>query len=520
MTSSFFSLGPLTQERELASLHLRRDASMPVILSTTVEAAEHEGYAEGMVTNTRFGSFPHSTIIGVPWGSQIRASKVDTGSRGRKGKGNAKKRKADALDDDHDDDGGDDDKTLNGDASPANAKDAVAATTGFVHVLPPTPETWTTSLPHRTQVVYTPDYSYILHRIRARPGSRLIEAGSGSGSFTHAAGRAVFNGYAPSQDVETQGIQAESSDARGKVFSYEFHAERHQKVQAEMLEHGLDSVVRASHRDVYKDGFLLHDDESGVQTKTSPRANAIFLDLPAPWEALAHLTRQVRDGTPSALDDSSPVYICTFSPCIEQVQRTITSLRKFDWLDIETVEVQHKRIDIRREYTSLQYEGMRSINALAADVNEALSRLREVEEKAKNFHKMKPGQGKAPPGTVARRPPQQNLPFNGGKLIHRTQPDLKTHTSYLTFAVLPRSWSEDDEAAAQAKWSGNVKVTSNVPKSQRQLKKEAKKRSKGQNGVKQQARGQDEEGLAEPTGAQIQEQGVLVELASDQVPEA
>lgn len=464
MTSSFFSLGAVTQERELASLHLRRDASMPVILSTTVEAAEHEGYAEGVVTNTRFGSFPHSTIIGVPWGSQIRASKVDTGSRGRKEKGNAKKRKADALDD-HDD------KALNGDASPANAKDAVAATTGFVHVLPPTPETWTTSLPHRTQVVYTPDYSYILHRIRARPGSRLIEAGSGSGSFTHAAARAVFNGYAPFQDVEPQGIHAESSDAIGKVFSYEFHAERHQKVQEEMSEHGLDSVVRASHRDVYKDGFLLHDDESGVQPKTSPRANAIFLDLPAPWEALAHLTRQARDGTPSALDDSSPVYICTFSPCIEQVQRTITALRKFDWLEIETVEVQHKRIDIRREYTSLQYEGMRGINAVASDVNEALSRLREVAEKAKNFHKMRPGQTKVPPVTVATNSPQQNLPFNGGKLIHKTQLDLKTHTSYLTFAVLPRAWSDDDESAAQAKWSGNVKVTSNVPKSQRQLKR-------------------------------------------------
>ncbi|KAK5065151.1 hypothetical protein LTR84_000987 [Exophiala bonariae] len=482
MASSFFSLGPVTKESELASLHLRRDASMPVILSTKAEGAEHEGYAEGVVTNTRFGSFPHSTIIGVPWGSQIRASKVDTGSRGRRDRGNAKKRKADVLDD----------KATNDDSALANTKDAVVASTGFVHVLPPTPETWTTSLPHRTQVVYTPDYSYILHRIRARPGTRLIEAGSGSGSFTHAAARAVFNGYPPSQDIENQTNPAENPEARGKVFSFEFHEERHKKVQEEMLQHGLDGIVRASHRDVYRDGFLLHNDESDVKIKTSPRANAIFLDLPAPWEALPHLTRQAQDGTPSALDESSPVYICTFNPCIEQVQRTITALRKFDWLEIETVEVQHKRIDIRRGYTSLQYEGLRGVNGLATDVDEALARLRKVEEKAKNFNRSKSGQGRVADTPVVKNQSQnlqqQTLPFDGGKLVHRTQADLKTHTSYLVFAVLPRSWSEDDEIAAQAKWSKHVKVESNVPKSQRQLKKEAKKRSRGQNGVKPAAR--------------------------------
>ena len=97
MTSSFLSPGPIAKEHELAILHLRRDAAIPVILSTTVRNAEHEGYAEGMVTNTRFGSFPHSTIVSVPWGSQIRASQVDTGSRGRRDRPNAKKRKADAL---------------------------------------------------------------------------------------------------------------------------------------------------------------------------------------------------------------------------------------------------------------------------------------------------------------------------------------------------------------------------------------------------------------------------------------
>ncbi|KEF61898.1 uncharacterized protein A1O9_03470 [Exophiala aquamarina CBS 119918] len=481
MTSSFLTPGSIAKEHELATLHLRRDASIPVVLSIKVQDAEDRGYAEGMVTNTRFGSFPHSTIIGMPWGSQIRASRVDTGSRGRKERPHAKKRKADALED----------KAPNGDASSAPTKDAVAASSGFVHVLPPTPESWTRNLPHRTQVVYTPDYSYILHRIRAQPGTRLIEAGSGSGSFTHAAARAVFNGYPPVEDIVSQESFTESSDTHGKVFSYEFHAERHRKVQAEMLEHGLDRIVRAMHRDVYKDGFLLHDDEASK--RTSPRANAVFLDLPAPWEALPHLTRQSQDGTPSALDDRSPVYICTFSPCIEQVQRTISALRRFDWLEIETVEVQHRRIDIRREYTSLQYEGMRGVNTMAADVNEALLKLREVNGRARSHQKGNPEEARVW-AKVDQNQQQQTLPFDGGRLIHRTEPDLKTHTSYLVFAVLPRSWSEEDEAEAQAKWVKHVDVTSNVPKSQRQLKKEAKRRTKGQREIKHQPHGQKRPG--------------------------
>ncbi|KAL2417674.1 tRNA (adenine(58)-N(1))-methyltransferase catalytic subunit trm61 [Exophiala dermatitidis] len=495
-SSTFLSPGPVTLEHDLASLHLRRDLSVPVVLSTQVTNPEDEGYAEGKVTNTRFGSFPHSTMIGVPWGSQIRASKVDTGSRGRGVKVNPKKRKA-------------------GEETPPRPPPIEAAESGFVHILPPTPENWTTSLPHRTQVVYTPDYSYVLNRLRARPGSRLIEAGSGSGSFTHAAARAVFNGYPPTKD--TYGSPPGDEETYGKVFSYEFHGERHKKVRAEMVEHGLDGIVHTMHRDVYKDGFLIEvdqDQETGTQnsgtgtgTSTStggegtggtdgqkesglkwksPRANAIFLDLPAPWEALPHLTRKGL----SALDPNETVHICTFSPCIEQVQKTVSCLRQHDWLDIEMVEIQHKRIEVRREFTGLSYEGMRGANAYAVDVDEALNKLREVERRAKEFHagtlaykndRKENGSGSRQQESQQQQQQQRKkLPFNGGSLVHRTEPELKTHTSYLVFAVLPREWTEEDEKAAQAKWSQNVRVASNVPKSQRQLKKEAKMKSRDQ----------------------------------------
>lgn len=457
VTSSFLTPGSIAQEQHLASLHLRRDAAVPVILASKAASAQDEGYAEGVVTNTRFGSFPHSTIIGSAWGSQIRASKVDTGSRGRP---SAKKRKA---------------VEMNG-ATPEGEGDGAAkaveqAESGFLHVLPPTPESWTYSLPHRTQVVYTPDYSYILHRIRARPGTRLIEAGSGSGSFTHAAARAVFSGYPQITDHE--------DDVHGRVFSYEFHRERHEKIAAEMKAHNLASVVTCTHADAYKDGFLLPPATAGGPPR-SPLANAIFLDLPAPWSAIPHLTRAASESSPSALDPMKPVHICTFSPCIEQAQKTVSHLRKASWLDIQMVEVSHKRLNILRSYTSLDYSGMRGVNPFPADVDEALKHLRSVDQRAKDFHA---GAPKLPQSVKAKRIENAQTEahktlYKDGVVIHRPEPDLKTHTSYLVFAVLPRQWTEEDEAKAAKQWSGKIKIEADVPKSQRQLKKEAKGRRK------------------------------------------
>lgn len=48
---------------------------------------------------------------------------------------------------------------------------------GWGHVLQPTPELWTLTLPHRTQIIYTPDISMIIMQLDLVPGSVVIEAG-------------------------------------------------------------------------------------------------------------------------------------------------------------------------------------------------------------------------------------------------------------------------------------------------------------------------------------------------------
>ncbi|OBT57731.1 hypothetical protein VE04_02445 [Pseudogymnoascus sp. 24MN13] len=476
--SPFLHPGDATKTDELAIVYLRRDHQVPTIPRERDD--DDEGSSEGKVINTRFGSFPHSTLTSLPWGSQVRASKVDTGSRGRR----PAKRKRE--------DGGDDDE-------PARAEptQAVTAASGFVHLLPPTPENWTSALPHRTQVVYTPDYAYILHRIRARPGSKIIEAGAGSGSFTHASARAVYSGY-PSTDAPERNL--------GRVFSYEFHAQRHEKLVLELADHGLEGVVEIAHRDVCGKGFLV-----GENADQSPGAEAIFLDLPAPWLALPHLSRREQPlsiplpagETPqpfvSPLNPNAPVHICTFSPCIEQVQRTISCMRQLGWVQIQMVEVQQRRIEIRRERVGIVHgQAVHGMQNTAASVDEALARLREIEGRFRSFHGSEPVDKSASSGSSGNENSKgkkvqpnsreaivasliERKAFKDGNLIHKTEQEVKTHTSYLVFAVLPVEWSEEDEERAAALWparaaevKGKEEVGKNGKVSNRQLKRDAK----------------------------------------------
>lgn len=466
--SAFLEPSLRSKPGDLAVILLARDVYEPVLLEESTGAVD--GYTEGRVLNTRFGSFPHSTLLNVPWGSQIRASHVDTGSRGRK-------RRRETVGDET----GTSTPAQEEEGQPASpaadepAKKAVAAASGFVHILRPTPELWTSSLPHRTQVVYTPDYSYVLSRLRARPGTRIIEAGSGSGSFTHASARAVYNGY-PKDD----------QDVKGKVFSFEFNEARHLKMKEEVAQHNLEGLVYLAHRDVYNNGFLADGE--------SPNATAVFLDVPKPWEALRHLSRRKplrKDGEKengqswtSPLDPTKTARICTFSPCIEQVMNTVTELRKLGWVDVDMVEIANKRLNVLRERTGLTVTKDKGANASPADVLESIQRLRENHAKTNVFHGKKTEDNGADEGMDIdmpandRRDGSNGTSVNGkpwmeGRIIHRPEAELKTHTSYLVFAVLPRQWSEEDEAAALAKWQcGNeTRTIGNIDKASRKKEK-------------------------------------------------
>jgi len=170
------------------------------------------------------------------------------------------------------------------------------------------------------------------------------------------------------------------------------------------------------------------------------------------------------------------------------------------------VEVNHHRIEVRRERYGLDAEGVRGSVVFPKSVDEAVSRLRSVEERQKEFRRMqsqqrygdemssdkikreeeneKESSSAEPTEDISRIPPfQPQIPaYELGRLVHRTEPELKTHTSYLVFAILPRAWSEEDEQKCRQAWPSRGQSDKSVEeqKTKRQLKKEARAKKQQQ----------------------------------------
>eukprot|EP01135_Chromosphaera_perkinsii_P005581 Nk52_evm6s353 gene=Nk52_evmTU6s353 len=179
----------------------------------------------------------------------------------------------------------------------------------FIHMLHPSPELWTVVLPHRTQILYLADVSLVATYLDLRPGATVVESGTGSGSLSHSLIRTIL--------------------PDGFLHTFEFHQKRSERAAQEFREHGLGDNVKVYHRNVCRDGFGLKD-----------TADAVFLDLPAPWEAVVSAKESLKKNGKSRF--------CSFSPCIEQIQRTADSLRELQFTNIECFEVIAKPYDIKQ----------------------------------------------------------------------------------------------------------------------------------------------------------------------------
>ncbi|KAF9174610.1 tRNA (adenine-N(1)-)-methyltransferase catalytic subunit trm61 [Mortierella sp. AD011] len=201
---------------------------------------------------------------------------------------------------------------------------------GFLYLLHPTPELWTLVLPHRTQILYIADISFVMDFLNLKPGMSMIESGTGSGSFSHS----IVRTLAPT----------------GHLYTFEYHQERVNAAKKEFEDHGLSDMVTLQCRDVCKDGF-------GLENKV----DAVFLDLPAPWEAVASAKK--------AFKQDKIGKICTFSPCIEQISRTVTALSENGFVDIQMFEC------------LIRFNEIRVIPMWT--IEEAMERQRAIEKKRK-----------------------------------------------------------------------------------------------------------------------------------------
>ena len=205
----------------------------------------------GQTLQNRFGTFPHDAMIGRQYGEQMRAKS------GR----------------------------------------------GYIYLLAPSPELWTSSLSHRTQILYVADISMICLQLELMPGCIVIEAGTGSGSLTHALARGVGD--------------------EGHVHTYEFNSARAEQAAKELEINGLSpGRVTCRHGDVCKPDWeyegLAHDS-----------VDAAFFDLPQPWVAVPRVAPYIRPGG----------RLCTFWPVLLHCGRTLELLPSLGFTQAEVVEV-------------------------------------------------------------------------------------------------------------------------------------------------------------------------------------
>ncbi len=146
----------------------------------------------------------------------------------------------------------------------------------------------------QTQVIYPKDIGYICMRLGIGNGTRVIEAGSGSGSLTIAL--SWFTGEC------------------GQVYTYEARPEFFELCGKNLAWAGVGKNVVQHLRDI-EDGFDQTD------------ADALFLDVRTPWEYIDQVLAAVRPGAALAF----------LVPTVDQVSRL---LHVFETKPIDDVEVE------------------------------------------------------------------------------------------------------------------------------------------------------------------------------------
>ncbi len=169
-----------------------------------------------------------------------------------------------------------------------------------VYMLKPLHYDYLYSYKRITQVIYPKDSSYMVYIAGIGPGSRVVEAGIGTGYLTTYLAHIVGD--------------------KGRVYCYEIREDYIEIARQNLkLSSILDRVV-IKNKDIRR-GI----DEEDI--------DAVFLDIPDPWNTVKHVYK--------ALKPSHPVII--YVPTINQVEKTVLALRRHGgFIDIRAQEIIHR----------------------------------------------------------------------------------------------------------------------------------------------------------------------------------
>jgi len=175
-------------------------------------------------------------------------------------------------------------------------------------LLKPTIRDYVMKMIRRTQIIYPKDMALIVLHTGIGHGSKVVEAGTGSGALTS--------------------YLAHYVKPDGCVYSYEVREEFIETARKNIEKAGVLDYVKIKNKDITQ----------GIDEKA---VEAVILDLATPWLVVSHAYKALRGG--GALS--------SFSPTIDQVLKTVEALQEAGFVDIETIECLTRRIQVKRDQT-------------------------------------------------------------------------------------------------------------------------------------------------------------------------
>lgn len=157
------------------------------------------------------------------------------------------------------------------------------------------------------QIIYPKEIGAIVMKLNIVPGSRIVEAGTGSGALTLALARLV----AP----------------HGKIFTYEEREDMFENARKNFERAGVTEVVEAKQRDI-RAGFDERD------------ADALFLDVREPWQFLSQAHAALKGGG----------FFGSLVPTTNQISDLLAEMERLGgWAEIEVIEIFERNYKVNAE---------------------------------------------------------------------------------------------------------------------------------------------------------------------------
>jgi len=163
-----------------------------------------------------------------------------------------------------------------------------------------------TQMSHSSQIIYPKDAAIILLYTDIKPGSKVIEVGTGSGALTV--------------------ILASYVAPNGRVFTYEVRKNAYKTALKNITRLKLDKFVT----------MKLKNAKEGIEEK---EVDAVILDMGEPWVLIPHAAKVLKTSGKIAI----------FLPTYNQVEKTLRALKEEGFDDIMGMELLSRELQLKED---------------------------------------------------------------------------------------------------------------------------------------------------------------------------